>query len=242
MANELKTIDRNVSPAELIEKAVAGNANLEQLKTLLELQKDWEANEARKAYHKAMANFKDNPPKINKDRKVKFEAKGGSVGYNHASLSNVVDKISKELSKYGLSASWKVHQTEQISVTCKITHELGHSEEVVITAPSDNSGAKNAIQAIGSTITYLQRYSLLSITGLATFEDDDAMSAGKEPEKIGEKELSVLRDLIVSAGIEKDASKFMKFMAVEQLEDILLVNFPKAKAALEAKVSKKGVK
>jgi hypothetical protein len=46
------------SPAEMIKAAVAGGADLEKLKGLLELQKDWEANEARKAYHEAMAQFK----------------------------------------------------------------------------------------------------------------------------------------------------------------------------------------
>ena len=60
-------------------------------------------------------------------------------------------------------------------MTCKITHEQGYSEETTITAPADLTGSKNVIQAIGSTISYLERYSILALTGLTTYEmDNDA--------------------------------------------------------------------
>ena len=93
---EKKEIPEN-SPAEMIRLAVAGGADLEKLEKLLTLQERWEANEAKKAYNKAMAAFKSNPPKINKDKKVGYESKtGGKVGYKHASLFNVTEKISTE--------------------------------------------------------------------------------------------------------------------------------------------------
>src|SRR3990167_5135507 len=153
------------SPAEMIRIAVSGKANLEQLKGLLDLQERFEATQAKKAYHSAMAAFKANPPKINKDKKVSYAAGGGRTTYNHASLANVTDKINAELSKYGLSASWITKQeTTSISVTCKITHVRGHSEETTLSAGADNTGSKNAIQAIGSTISYLERYTLLALT------------------------------------------------------------------------------
>src|SRR3990167_3159724 len=147
-------LTRTDSPAQMIEIAVKSGANLDQLEKLLTLQERWEANEAKKAYHRAMAEFKQNPPEIAKDKKVAF----GNTKYNHASLANVVRKITKELSKHGLSASWSTQQNGQIIVTCKITHVLGHSEETSLSAPADSSGSKNSIQAIGSTITYLERY------------------------------------------------------------------------------------
>src|SRR3990167_2499280 len=162
-------LTRTDSPAEMIRMAVAGGADLEKLSKLLDLQEKWEANEARKAYHRAMAEFKQNPPEIAKDKKVAY----GNTKYNHASLANVVKKITKELSKHGLSASWSTQQNGQIIVTCKITHVLGHSEETSLSAPADSSGSKNSIQAIGSTITYLERYAILALLGLATHDQDD---------------------------------------------------------------------
>ena len=168
------------SPAEMIRMAVLGGADLDKLEKLLTLQERWEANEAKKAYHKAMADFKANPPKIDKDKKVGYSTQKGNVGYSHASLANVTDKISTELSKHGLSASWTTKQNGQVTVTCKITHVKGHSEETTLSAPSDMTGSKNAIQAIGSTITYLERYTILALTGLATHDmDDDGQVSGK---------------------------------------------------------------
>lgn len=47
-----------------------------------------------------------------------------------------------------------------------------------MSAEPDGSGSKNAVQAIGSTNTYLQRYTLFSVLGLASVDmDDDANGA-----------------------------------------------------------------
>jgi len=221
------------SPATLIESAVKSGANLDQLEKLMVLQERWDANEARKSYHVAMAQFKSNPPKIDKDQTVKYK----DVKYNHASLANVTEKINEALSKCGLSASWSTKQDGSVTVTCKITHAMGHSEETSLSAPADMTGSKNAIQAIGSTISYLERYTLLALTGLATYEqDNDAKDISVE--FINEKQLNNIVDLL--AELEVDQEKFGKFMKVEKLEDIPATDYQKAIVALETKkVSKK---
>jgi hypothetical protein len=220
------------TPSEMIQLAVANGVDLDKLEKLLILQERWEAGQAQKAYNKAMAEFKANPPKIDKDRHVGYTTAKGKVGYSHASLYNVVDKISAELSKYGLSASWRTAQANNlITVTCRISHSLGHSEETSITAGADDSGAKNPIQAVGSTISYLQRYSLLSMTGLATHDQDtDAIT---EEEKIDENKANIINGLIKE--LEVDLPKFLAFMSVEKVEDIKAADFAKAKLMLEGK-------
>ncbi len=218
------------SPAEMIRMAVAGNADLEKLEKLLALQERYEANEARKAYHAAMAEFKANPPDIEKDKTVAY----GNTKYNHATLANVTSKINAALSKHGLSASWSTKQNGTIDVTCKITHVKGHSEETTISAPADKSGSKNDIQAIGSTITYLQRYTLLALTGLATHEADDDGAASQPIEYIDKKQQNQILDYIADikgANLEK----FLKWLKVEKLEQITTADFDKAIKALEDK-------
>lgn len=218
-------------PADLIREAIQGNANLEQLEKLLSLQERFEANEAKKAYNRAMAEFKTNPPKINKDKSVSYK----EVHYHHASLANVTEKINEALSQHGLSASWSTHQNGQICVTCKITHVGGHSEQTTLSAPADASGSKNSIQAIGSAITYLQRYTLLALTGLATYDqDDDSVGA---VEKISADQLSELFDMMND--VDADEEKFCKYLGINTLEDLPAKDFQKAKTALIAKRSKK---
>ena len=228
--NELQTQQR--SPAEMIQAAVTGGADLKQLEGLLTLQERWEANEAKKAYHKAMTQFKANPPTILKDKAVSFGQ--GKAAYKHASLHNVCSEINKGLSQHGLSASWRVSQNGDVSVACKITHELGHSEETMLKAPSDTSGSKNAIQAIGSTVTYLERYTLLALTGLATADQDtDAVEVGA---MVSEEQLATIIDLFAES--KADESKFLTYMKVSSLDDIPASQYKKAISALKAKVKK----
>lgn len=219
-------------PEDLIKLAIdKGGVDLEKLEKLMELQQKYEANEARKAYHEAMTAFKKNPPKIKKDKKVSF----GQTSYKHATLANVTESINGELSKHGLSASWQVHQNGTISVTCKITHVQGHFEETTLTAPSDTSGSKNAIQAIGSTISYLQRYSLLSLAGLATFDvDDDGQAAVTE--FIDNAEFAHLRELIES--YEVDEKKLLAYLKIEKLAQLPKSRYQQTVVAIEAKKKK----
>jgi len=220
------------TPAAMIQAAVRSGADLEKLHGLLDLQMKWEQNEARKAFNKAMSDFKADPPTITKDKAVSFGV--GKTSYRHATLSNVVDKITQALSRHGLSASWRTHQDGQIGVTCRISHVLGHYEETTLTAPADTSGSKNAIQAIGSTVTYLQRYTLLAITGLAT-EDQDNDGAGA-PEVIDQKQLGQILDML--ADTDTDEARFIKYLGIEKLEAMPKSMFPKALADLQAKKNK----
>jgi len=173
-----KTESPLTSAAALIQQA-DGKIDVDKLGALLAVQERWEAIQAKKAYVVAMAKFKENPPEILKDQTVSF----GQTSYKHASLHNVTTKINTELSKHGLTASWVTSQDNgSIKVTCKITHIQGHSEETSLSAPPDDSGKKNNIQAIGSTVTYLQRYTLKSLTGLAEHDqDDDGQGAVSKP-------------------------------------------------------------
>jgi hypothetical protein len=170
------------TPVELLRIAVSQNADLDKLTKLMDLQERWEKNEARKAFVAAMNAFKTNPPAIVKDKLVSFGSGERQTSYRHATLAQVCSAVTKGLSEHGISHRWKVDQEpDKIRVTCILTHDLGHSEETTLAGPADTSGAKNAIQAIGSAVTYLQRYTLLAATGLAA-ADDDATATGTNGE------------------------------------------------------------
>ncbi|MEP5450516.1 ERF family protein, partial [Roseibium sp.] len=64
-----------------------------------------------------------------------------------------------------------------VKVTCIIQHRAGHVEETTLMGGADQSGNKNGFQAIGSAVTYLQRYTLKAALGLSAEVDDDAQSA-----------------------------------------------------------------
>lgn len=231
MNNEIVT--KKELPSDMIRLAIEKGANLEQIEKLMSLQERWEQNEAKKAYNEAMTAFKANPPKIDKDKSVSFGQ--GKTAYKHASLANVTDKIGVELSKHGLSVSWRVTQNGVISVTTRISHIKGHFEETSISAPSDKSGSKNDIQAIGSTISYLQRYGILSLSGLATSDmDDDAQAAVTE--FISHDEFNQVLDLIADKQV--DIPKFNEYLKIESLEKMPKAKYQQALIALKKKVVK----
>lgn len=156
---------------------------VDQLDKLLDMQLKWDGDQARKAFVAAMAGFKSEPMEILKSKQVSFQTSKGKTEYKHAELSDVTAAVVPAMSRHGLSHAWEVKQEGQkITVACRLTHSMGHRESVEITAAPDESGGKNSIQAVASTISYLQRYTLLSITGMATTGmDDDGRTALDEP-------------------------------------------------------------
>ena len=168
----------NVHP--LVAAAMASkDIDIAKLKELLAMQSEYEAREARKSYTMALADLKrDLPPVIWKDAGVDFTHNGKQTLYRHASLANVLDQVNEPLARHGFALSWRPATVGgKIQVTCRLTHQGGHHEEVMLEAPPDTSGSKSSAQAIASTITLLSRYSALSLLGLAT---------GDMPEPTGE--------------------------------------------------------
>jgi len=176
MSKELKVVNEaeQITPMSLVQMAVEQNADLDKLERLMVMQEKWEANEARKAYNKAIAKFRSECPTIEKNKEVDYTGQKGRTHYKHADLAGALSQIQPLMSECGLSHSWKSTQSEGLmTITCTITHVMGHSESTTMSGPYDPSGGKNSIQAIGSATTYLQRYSLFSILGLAAAENDD---------------------------------------------------------------------
>jgi hypothetical protein len=230
--------DQTALMAIISRAATDPNFDTDRLMKLLELKERYDATEARKAFTVAMAAFKADPPKIVKNKHVAYRNnKGGTTEYDHATHSEVTEKIAAGLGAHGLSHHWNVEQHEgRIRVTCVITHSLGHSEKVALTATADDSGSKNAIQAVGSTITYLQRYTLLAATGLTSADmdrDDDDGTAAEPMARITEKQIADLEALITEVGA--DRAKFLRYLKVESLDEILVASYSTAVAALEAK-------
>ena len=162
-----KTIEP-MNPMGMLSLAVQQGADLDKLEKLMDLQDRYEKTEARKAYTRDMTDFKANAPVLIKDKLVK----AGNASWRHAELDQVAGKIGEALSRHGFSHRWDIQQTDKVTVTCTITHVLGHSESVTLSAPPDASGSKAPIQQIASTLSYLERYTILAITGLATGEQD----------------------------------------------------------------------
>lgn len=223
-----------VTPMHMLQVALDQGADLAKLEQLMQLQERWEANEARKAYVAAMAEFKRNPPEIVKRKHVSFQTSKGTTEYHHATLADVCEAAIRGLAQVGISHRWDVEQKDgQITVHCVLTHAQGHSERTTLTGRADDSGGKNAIQAIASAVTYLQRYTLLAATGLATRDMNDDDGRGASIDTITEEQLLDLEALISEVGVNRD--QFLRYCKVERLSDLPAAKFKAAVAALQSK-------
>lgn len=186
LRNAPAPVPQSVTPMDLLRIATSQGADLEKLEKLMDLQARWEATEARKAYAEAMAAFKADPPDILKNKHVN---RGSAGTFDQATHDEVSGKVAEALSRHGLFHTWSFREEgKTVYVTCRLTHRQGHFEEFTMAGPPDTSGNKSPLQAIASTQTFLQRYTLLGITGLSSREmraadrvDDDAGAAPTEP-------------------------------------------------------------
>lgn len=204
----------SATPADLLRMAVEQNADLDRLERLMALQERWEAGEARKAFVAAMTAFKAEPLEIFKRKQVGFTDRNGQfVGYKHAELSDVCDVVVPAMARHGLSHRWDVKRDgPKIVVTCIVTHQLGHSESITLDGAPDDSGKKNVIQQQASTITYLQRYTLLAATGLATKDGhDDDGKGGAEYEQASPVESLVSPELLAGLRATKTDQEALDF-------------------------------
>jgi hypothetical protein len=225
------------TPMEMLQVAVSQGADLAKIEKLMDLQERWEANNARKAYVAAMVRFKESPPTIHKNKHVHFQTKSGDrMDYHHATHDEVTNKIAAALAANELSHSWTVRQEgNMVYVKCTITHAMGHSESVELFGAPDNSGLKSPLQAIASTTTFLQRYTLLAITGLSTSElgkaDDDG-GGDREP-KLNEEQVANMKALLT----EVDASipNFLRWAKVKELGEIQACNYDHCMKTIEGK-------
>lgn len=234
-------VDRQQLPAatesaailSLIERmAINPDINPERVERFIAMHDGMEAKRAKLAFSNAIAQAK---AKIAETPIIKNQTGNNSKRYaDFSAYAKVVDPV---LAGFGLTYRFRTQQTDKISVTCVLTGH-GHEEENTLSGPSDATGSKNAIQAIGSTLTYLQRYTLVQALGLAASEDDDGKAAG-EASAISEEQVEELAVLIDKAVAVKGGDRaewltsFLEYLAVPALLEIPKKRFGEAKAELE---------
>lgn len=167
----METLTKYTSPGpvDLISQAIDKGLGVAEMEKLLAMQERWEANQARKEFFAAFSGFQSDCPELRKTKAVEF----GTTKYAYAPIGDISRQIGQTLKDNDLSYRWEISDTEkEIKVTCLISHIQGHTERTTMTASPDTSGSKNPIQARGSAIEYLKRYTLIGALGLTTADSD----------------------------------------------------------------------
>jgi hypothetical protein len=157
----------------LIKEAMATGATPEHLRELLAVRREWEADEARKAYNVAISEFQRRCPIISKEDKAHNKT--------YARMDRIWREIRPLLTELGLSVTWQICELkgELCHVEGQLRHRDGHGERLVQDIPlPDKVSGQNQAQQMGSASTYAKRYALCSALGIVTGDDDDGHKAG----------------------------------------------------------------
>lgn len=163
----------------MIERLVLNpDADLDKLERMLAMKERMDEQRARISFARALSQARAEIPPIIKDATVDFTSQKGRTHYQHETLAGIAKAIDPILARYGISYRFRTDQGNGgVRVTCIVQHSDGHAEETTLTGAPDQSGSKNGFQAVGSAVTYLQRYTLKAALGLSAEVDDDAQAA-----------------------------------------------------------------
>lgn len=154
--------------------------DVEKMQKLLDMQERIMNKQQEIEYNTAFAQMQPELPPI--------PALG--IGHNSAKFAKKEDMnllINPILSKYGFALSFKnTQENGTIKTRATLRHMAGYSEYTEITLKDDVSGSKNAVQAVGSSQSYGERYTMKAILNLTILKDptdDDAMSISDQRNK-----------------------------------------------------------
>lgn len=167
-------VTENAAVMAIIERAALNpDVDAAKMDQLFALQEKVLARNARTEYFRALAMMAGAMPAIEEKGKGHNQTK-------YAKWEDIQSAITPVLGQYGFALSFRTKVEEKaIRITAILAHREGHTEENELLLPADNSGSKNAVQAVGSSITYGFRYTACALLNIQTgVSDDDGRAAG----------------------------------------------------------------
>jgi hypothetical protein len=146
--------------------------DVEKLERLIAMQERIMRHQAKAAFDAAFAEMQGELPEIGEKGQIIVD---GKVRSTYALNEDIQRAIKPILQRHGFSLRFRNEWAEggKLKIIGILSHRSGHSEQDEFVAGADTSGSKNAIQAIGSTRAYGQRYCTVSLLNLATHGIDD---------------------------------------------------------------------
>lgn len=214
----------SVDPMKLVQLAVEQNADVDKLAQLMDLSDRWSQREARRAYLQACAKFQATVPTIKKQK--------DGHGYKYAPLGDIAQQIREALQECGLSYRFEISDApELITVRCIVSHVDGHSESTCMSGAPDDSGRKSGIQSRASTVTYLQRYSLIGALGLTTADED--IDARLHSDTISEDQAAAIKSRLQAT--ESDVARFCRALGITDVDAMPSTKYAQADRLLTQK-------
>ena len=162
--NDIATIQN-----QLLESQDEGTFN-----RLMTLRREHLNQEAKREFMAAFAFLQAALPSVKKSGVASFKTKqNGHVQYSYVKIDDLTEALKPIICQHGFSFMFRQKEIhDRIAVCCVVMHISGHQEVIEMTAPIDQTGAKNYMQAMASTISYLKRLTFISAFGVSVTDED----------------------------------------------------------------------
>lgn len=231
MANELavKTEQQALQQSEsaaimsVIERvAMSPDADINKLERMLDMQERVLDRNAKQAFTADLAAMQIELPRV-------IEHGEGHNKAKYALLEDINDMLRPVLHKFGFAVTFRIkNESGLVWVTTVLSHRQGHSEETSIPLALDTSGSKNAVQAVGSSISYGKRYGICAMLNISTGDDVDGNTTQAQPEikTITKDQMGKIIHALNSKGITVEA--FCKGARINRLDELEALRFQAA--------------
>lgn len=216
----------------VIERAARDpSVDVGKMRELFDMRRELQKESGAREFNAAVSAAKGEIGPIFKNRAVDFTSAKGRTNYRYEDMAEVARTVDPVLAKFGLGYRYRtVQDGTMIRVTCILFHRDGHQEETTLEGRQDESGNKNQIQGVGSTVTFLERYTLKAALGLASSADDDGRASSSGPSTISDAQIETLQREIMDTNAS--LPKFLKGFSIETLADLPAREFKNAMAVL----------
>jgi hypothetical protein len=236
---EIAKPDETASIISVIERAALDpSCDIDKMERLLQMQERIMERQAKADFTAALAQMQPELP-IVKER-GKIGQKGGGTQSTYAKWEDINEDIRPLLHKYGFALNFRIEERPEsrIVVFAILSHQGGHSEETG-SPPlmADTSGSKNAIQALGSSVSYGKRYTAGAILNLTSRGEDDGGVAGGAGPSVSPEQFITLRNMLEESGAGDAA--FLKHYGAPSLEQFPAAKFDDAVDLLKVKIARK---
>jgi len=222
---------------ELFQMALAkGEAGVNALEKLVDLQDKIQRRNAEQEFHRALAEFQESCPPVQKSSTAKITTNGGGgYSFTYADLEEIISTVRPHLSRNGFSFTFdsSVEASKLLTCTCTLHHAHGHSMSSKFTLPIENGSGASDQQKTGGALTYAKRQCLISVLGLALADPEEAGAKAPPVEAINEAQRANILALLDETKVAP--AKFCQRFNIVSVADLPVTLYAEAVRLLEAK-------
>lgn len=188
-----------------------------KLERILAMQERLEEREAERMFTEALNHAQAEMPRVSKNGTIKLGGGKGEIPF--AKWEDIDAALRPIMTRHGFSLSFSAEERAGggMVITALLKHIAGHGATYTMPLGIDTGPGRNALQAMGSTLSYGKRYLAEMIFNIVREDEDDDGTAGGVKYITSDQAMEI-EDLLTATG--SDRARFMQHFGITSLLQI----------------------